>query len=69
MAHFIGGQTGFALAALEACFEAMGGFGHPGQCPLRRRRCSLGQGIIHLHHLLVVIRYRDRDTHQVVQVD
>jgi hypothetical protein len=46
--------TGFALAALDTCFDAMCGFGHPGQCPLRRLRCSIGQIIIHLHHLLVV---------------
>src|SRR5712691_7975954 len=54
MAHLIVGQTGFALAPLEAFFDAMFGFGHPGTFPQRGLRRSVGQRIIHLHHLLVV---------------
>src|SRR5713101_7310725 len=51
MAHFIVGQTGFALAALEAFFDAMGGFGYPGQFPPRRLRRSVGQIITLQRHL------------------
>ena len=54
MAHFIVGQTGFALAALEAFFDALGGLGYPGQFPPRRLGRSVGQIRIDLHHLLVV---------------
>src|SRR5712691_3021681 len=54
MAHLIIRQPGFALAALEACFDAMFRFGHPSTFPQWRLRDSVGQIIIHLHHLLVV---------------
>ena len=45
--------TGFALAALEAFFDPMFRFGHPRQFPQWRLGDSVGQIIIHLHHLLV----------------
>src|SRR5713101_5587450 len=54
MAHLIIRQPGFALAALEACFDAMFRFGHPRTFPQWRLRDSVGQRIIHLHHLLVL---------------
>jgi hypothetical protein len=54
MAHLIVGQTGFALAPLEACFDARFGFGHPGTFSQRRLRGSIGQIKIHFDHLLVV---------------
>jgi hypothetical protein len=44
----------FTLAALEAFFNAMFGFGHPGQLPQRCPRRGVGQIKIDLHHLLVV---------------
>jgi hypothetical protein len=47
-------QPGFALAALEACFDAMFRLGYPRQCPQWRLRDSVGQRIIPLHPLLVV---------------
>ena len=54
VAHLIVGQTGFALAALDAFFDTMCGFGHPGQFWQRGPRGGVGQVIIHLHHLLLV---------------
>src|SRR6059036_925583 len=54
IAHLIVGQTGFALASLEAFFDAMFRFGYLRTFPQRRLRRSVGQIIIHLHHLLVV---------------
>src|SRR5207244_11252943 len=54
MAYLIISQTGFALASLNTLFDAMGGFGHPRQLPPRRLRDSVGQIIIHLHHLGLV---------------
>ena len=52
--HLIVRQPGFALASLEAFFDAMFGFGHPSTCPQRCLRPSIGQIIIHFDHLLVV---------------
>src|SRR5712691_6365126 len=54
MAHLIIRQTGFALAALETFFDAVFSFRHPGTFPKWRLGCSVGQVIIHLHHLLLV---------------
>src|SRR5216683_7063655 len=54
IAHLIIRQPGFALASLEACFDAMFRFGHPSTFPQWRLRYSVGQRVIHLHHLLVV---------------
>jgi len=54
MAPLIVGQTGFTLATLETCFQAMCRFGHPGTCPKWRLGWSVGQGILHLHHLRLV---------------
>src|SRR5712691_2540025 len=54
MAHLIIRQTGFALAALETCFDAVFSLRHPGTCPKWRLGGRVGQGIIHLHHLLLV---------------
>src|SRR5262249_49215749 len=54
IAHLIIRQTGFALASLEAFFDAMFRFGHPRKFPQWRLRYSIGQIVIHLHHLLVV---------------
>src|SRR5260370_2151578 len=47
-------STGFTLAALEACFATMFGFGYAGQLPERCPRLGVGQRKIHLHDLLVV---------------
>src|SRR5262245_41155760 len=54
MTHLIIRQPGFALASLEAFFDAMFRFGHPHKCPQWRLRHRVGQRVIHLHHLLVV---------------
>src|SRR5438445_13772775 len=54
IAHLIISQPGFALASLEAFFDAMFGFGHPREFPKRRLRWSVGERIIHLHHLFLV---------------
>ena len=54
IAYLIVGQACFALAALYAVLNAMFGFGHTGELPQRGRVRSVGQGIIDLHHLLVV---------------
>src|SRR5512145_3568271 len=47
-------EAGFTLAALEACCDALVGFGHPGQLPQRCPRRGGGEINIDLHHLLVV---------------
>jgi hypothetical protein len=44
----------FTLAAREACFEAMFGFGHTGQRPQRCLRRGVGQRKLDLPHLLLV---------------
>ena len=54
IAHLIVGQTGFTLAPLETCFNAMFGFRHPGKFPQGRLGCRVGEVIIHLHHLRLV---------------
>src|SRR5262245_17494566 len=54
MAHLIIRQPGFALASLEAFFDAMFRFGHPRQFLQRCLRHRVGQIVVHLHHLLVV---------------
>jgi len=43
-----------ALAPLETCFKAMGGFGHPGQCPQGRLWHRIGPRIGHRHHRVLV---------------
>ena len=53
IAPLISRQSGFALAALEACFDAMCRFGYARTCPQRRLRHRLGQRVIPLHHRLV----------------
>jgi len=53
MAHLIIGQTGFTLAALETFFHTMFRCGHPGTFLQGRLGCRVGQGIIHLHDLLL----------------
>src|SRR2546425_6330565 len=54
MAPLIVGQARFALASLHTFFDAMFGFGHPGQLRKRGLRDHVGQIIIHLDHLLLV---------------
>src|SRR5713101_3151782 len=54
MAHLIIRQPGFALASLEAFFDAMFRFGHSRKFPQWRLRHSVGQIVVYLHHLLVV---------------
>src|SRR4029450_1786820 len=46
--------SGFALTSLEAFCDAMCRFGYSRKFPQRRLRHSIGQIVIHLHHLLVV---------------
>ena len=54
MTDLIVRSPGFTLAALEACCDAMFGFGHAGSLPPRCPRLGVGPLPIHLHHLLVV---------------
>jgi hypothetical protein len=54
MAPLIIGPTGFTLAALAPFFHTMFRFGHPGTCLQGRLGCRVGEGIIHLHDLLLI---------------
>src|SRR5881296_2538210 len=54
MAHLIVRSPGFALAALEAFFNAMFGFGDLRTLPKRCLRRRVGQIIIDLHDPIVV---------------
>jgi hypothetical protein len=54
MTDLIVREPGVTLAALEAFFDAMFGFGYTGQLPQRCLRRGVGPIKIDLHHLLVV---------------
>jgi len=54
MASLIIGQTRFALATRETCFDAVFSLGHWGQRIQRGLRGRLGQRIVHFHDLILV---------------
>src|SRR6266849_6209177 len=54
MASLIIGQTRFALATLETCFDAVFSLGHSGQRIQRGLRDRIGQIIVHFHDLILV---------------
>src|SRR5688572_9199478 len=56
----------FTLAALEACFETMCGFGDTGPLPPRCPRGSVGERKIDLHPLLVVSGAGAEDAYQLL---
>ncbi len=54
IAYLIISQTRFALAPLEACFDAVFSLGHAGQLLPRGLRDCIGQIIVHFHDLILV---------------
>jgi len=55
VAHFIVGQPGFALGALETFFDAVFGFGRPSELRFGRVGTGIGQVVIGLEKALVAV--------------
>ena len=53
--HFIVSQPGLALGALEAFFDALFGFGGPGELGVGRVRTGIGQVVIGLEDVLIAV--------------
>ena len=67
IANLIVGEPGLALAALDALFDTMFGFGHTGKLREFRFRSRVGQIVICLQHfILLAVSITDHHQHFLV---